>query len=226
MWVPTFIKAPGQTKGRVDDRNWQHVDLLPTMADHVGLTIPWKVDGRSQTGPPDPKAPTDKTWYNHPGEPLHRPGPPNFQKVLAGVTDSLVRAHQQGDRGFYQYGARADWIYRAPAELGPIGGPPATATIRDWDLFTRIDPKAPAVPTLVVGQLSGSAPKDATVVVAVNNQVAATSGLFPMQDGQPATSFAALVPDFLYKAGPGHPQLQLYLATGTGLRPVTIGNGT
>jgi hypothetical protein len=226
MWVPTFIKAPGQTEGRVDDRNWQHVDLLPTVADHVGLTIPWKVDGRSQTGPPQPNAPTTKTWYNHPGEPLHRPGPPNFQKVLAGVTDTLIRAHQHGQRGFYQYGATADWIYQPPTKLGPIGGPPATATIRDWELFTRVDPKAPAVPTLVVGQLSGSAPKDATVVVAVNDQVAGTSGLFPMQDGQPATSFAALVPDFLYKAGPGHPQVKLYLATRTGLQPITIGKGT
>jgi hypothetical protein len=51
-----------------------------------------------------------------------------------------------------------------------------------------------------------------------------------MQDGQPATSFAALVPDFLYKAGPGHPQVKLYLATGTGdrhqLQPVTVTDGT
>jgi hypothetical protein len=38
------------------------------------------------------------------------------------------------------------------------------------------------------------------------------------------------VPDFLYKAGPGPPQLQLYLTTGGGtgrqLRPVTIAAGT
>jgi hypothetical protein len=230
MWVPTMIKAPGQTKGRVDDRNWQHVDLLPTIADHVGLTIPWKVDGRSQTGPPQPDAPTTKTWYNHPGEPLHRPGPPNFAKVLRGVTDTLIRAHQHGHRGFYQYGATADWIYQPPAKLGPIGGPPATATIRDWELFTRVDPEAPAVPTLVVGQLANPPPPEATMVVAVNDRVAGTSGLFPMRDGQPATSFAALVPDFLYRAGPGHPQVKLYLATRTGdrhqLQPVTVTDGT
>jgi hypothetical protein len=68
------------------------------------------------------------------------------------------------------------------------------------------------------------------MVVAVNGQVGATSGFFAMQDGQPATSFAALVPDFLYRAGPGPPQLQLYLTTRTGggtqLRPVTVASGT
>ncbi|MFL6294342.1 MAG: hypothetical protein ACJ75M_00580, partial [Actinomycetes bacterium] len=90
--------------------------------------------------------------------------------------------------------------------------------------------KAAAVPTLIVGQLTGPAPPQSTMVVAVNGQVAATSGLFPMQEGQPANSFAALVPDFLYRPGPGPPQLQLYLSTGTGsgtqLQPVSIESGT
>ena len=229
MWVPMLIKQPGQTKGRIDDRNWEHVDLLPTIADLAGLTIPWKVDGLPQTGPPRRQS-TDKTFYNHPGEPLHRPGPPNFATVLHGVTDTLVRAHQHGERGFWQYGATADWIYQPPAKLGRIGGAPVSAKIRDWDLFTRIDPKAPAVPTLIVGQLNGAVPAQATMVVAVNGRVGATSGFFAMQDGQPATSFAAFVPDFLYRAGPGPPQLQLYLTTRTGsgtqLQPVTVASGT
>jgi hypothetical protein len=230
MWVPAFIKSPGQTKGRVDDRNWEHIDLLPTMADIIGLTIPWKVDGVSQTGPPGRQT-TDKTFYNHPGEPLHRPGPPNFKTVLHGVTDTLIRAHQNGERGFWQFGATADWIYQSPNRIGRVGGAPVAAKVRDWNLFSRIDPKAPAVPTLVVGQLaSAKPPAQATMVVAVNGKVAGTAGFFPMQDGQPANSFAALVPDFLYRAGPGPPQLQLYLATPSGggrqLQPVTIASGT
>ncbi len=46
-WVPLFIKEPGQTTGRVEDGNWQHVDLLPTIADHLGVEVPWEVDGIS-----------------------------------------------------------------------------------------------------------------------------------------------------------------------------------
>ena len=52
MWVPQFIKAPGQRRGRVDDRNWEQVDLLPTVADLAGIQVPWRMDGRSQAGPP------------------------------------------------------------------------------------------------------------------------------------------------------------------------------
>ena len=47
MWVPLFIKEPGQRTARVDDRNWEHVDLLPTLADYAGVRLPWPVDGRS-----------------------------------------------------------------------------------------------------------------------------------------------------------------------------------
>jgi hypothetical protein len=68
------------------------------------------------------------------------------------------------------------------------------------------------------------------MVVAVNGKVAGTSSLFPLQDGQPSTSFAAFLPDFLYRAGPGPPQLQLYLTTPSGggrqLQPVTVSSGT
>jgi hypothetical protein len=80
----------------------------------------------------------------------------------------------------------------------------------------------------VVGRLTGPAPPQATMVVAVNGQVAATSGLFPMQDDQPATSFAAFVPDFLYRAGPGPPQLYLTSPSGGSrqLQPVTVASGT
>src|SRR6266511_4431721 len=83
VWVPVFIKPPNQTKGRVDDRNWEQVDLLPTVADIAGLTIPWKVDGFSGTGAPK-RTRTEKWWYEHPGDRRVVPGPQNFHQVLQG----------------------------------------------------------------------------------------------------------------------------------------------
>lgn len=43
--IPLFVKLPGQTIGRVDDRNVESVDLLPTILETVGLDIPDSVDG-------------------------------------------------------------------------------------------------------------------------------------------------------------------------------------
>ncbi|HZD03096.1 MAG TPA: sulfatase-like hydrolase/transferase [Actinomycetes bacterium] len=226
MWVPLFIKAPHQSSGRVDDRNWEHVDLLPTIADIAGLGIPWKVDGFSQVGAPR-RFRTYKIFYNHPGSPLRRPGPPNFQKVLHGVTDTLVRAHQHGERGFYQFGATADWIYRSPRQVGRVGGGPLRTTIRDWKAFQTVDPKAPVVPSMIVGDVtSGTPPAGSVMVVAVNGQIGATSGFYPAKQGRQPRTFAMLVPPFLFRAGPGPPQIQLYLATRSDgsyrLQPVAI----
>lgn len=48
-YAPLFVKAPGQERGRVDDRNVMSIDLLPTIAEMIGVRIPddWELDGRS-----------------------------------------------------------------------------------------------------------------------------------------------------------------------------------
>jgi arylsulfatase A-like enzyme len=71
MWVPKFVKLPGQRRGRVDDRNWEQVDLLPTIADLVGIQVPWKTEGASQTGEPT-RTPGREVVVRHPRAP---PGP-------------------------------------------------------------------------------------------------------------------------------------------------------
>ncbi|HEU5111188.1 MAG TPA: sulfatase-like hydrolase/transferase, partial [Micromonosporaceae bacterium] len=64
LWVPMFVKAPRQRAGAVDDRNWQHVDLLPTIADYAGVKPGWRVDGVSARGAA--RAGTDKPFYDAP----------------------------------------------------------------------------------------------------------------------------------------------------------------
>jgi hypothetical protein len=51
MWVPLFVKAPGQEAGAVDDRPVETIDILPTITDHLGLDLPWETDGTSALEP-------------------------------------------------------------------------------------------------------------------------------------------------------------------------------
>jgi hypothetical protein len=46
-FIPLFVKLPGQTHGRVIDRRVSTVDILPTIADVLGIRLPWQTDGRS-----------------------------------------------------------------------------------------------------------------------------------------------------------------------------------
>jgi Sulfatase len=213
MWVPMFIKGPNQSKGRIDDRNWEHVDLLPTLAGMVGIKVPWKVDGFSQAGPPRRQR-TDKYWYGIPGHRLVQNGPAAFPTTLHGVTDTLVRGHQEGERGLYRYGATADWIYRSPAEVGQVvAGGGGTAEVTHWDdAYTSIDPDSGEVPAFVFGQMtSGPPPRGARLAVAVNGKIGGVNSFFYDSPGGKVDKFAVIVPDFLYKRGPGRPQVQLYL---------------
>jgi hypothetical protein len=226
LWVPLFIKTPHQATGRVDDRNWEHVDLLPTIADIAGLTIPWQVDGFSETGPPK-RLRTDKWFYSNPGSRQVVSGPQWWPLVLHGVTDTLIKAHQNGERGFYQIGATADWVYQPVTALGRVAGAPLQAKIADWGGFATIDPRSAVVPVLLTGTVtSGAPPPGATMVVAVNGRVAATAAFYPAKPGDPMAVFATLLPPFLFTPGPGHAQIRLYVATrtasGYNLQPVTI----
>jgi arylsulfatase A-like enzyme len=43
--VPLFIKLPGQTEGHVSTEDAQLIDLVPTIAEVAGITVPWRVAG-------------------------------------------------------------------------------------------------------------------------------------------------------------------------------------
>ena len=47
MRVPLFIKAPHQRDGVINDRNVETVDIVPTLADLLHVSLPWTVDGQS-----------------------------------------------------------------------------------------------------------------------------------------------------------------------------------
>ena len=226
MWVPQFIKAPGQDNGTVDDRNWEQVDLLPTVADLAGVQVPWKMEGASQTGKPT-RTRTEKWWYDIPGHREVRDGPSNWAQVLAGETDTLARAGE-GVRGLYRYGAAADLIYQDPATVGPVTSDlEATATLDDFKQYTQIKPKSGRIPALVSGNITSPLPPaTSSVLVAVNGKIGGESKLFPERPGEPAAKFAVITPDTLWKAGDGRRQLQVYVVDRSGgqprLQPVSL----
>ncbi|HEX2158194.1 MAG TPA: sulfatase-like hydrolase/transferase, partial [Actinomycetes bacterium] len=226
MWVPMFVKAPNQDNGRVDDRNWEQVDLLPTVADLAGVQVPWKMDGASQTGEPT-RTRTEKWWFDIPGRREVRDGPANWRIVLAGETDSLVRA-SEGPKGLYRFGSFADLVYQPPTTVGPITPDlEATAALDDFKQYTQIKPTSGRIPALVSGKITSPLPPaTASVLVAVNGRIGGESKLFPERPGEPAAKFAVITPDTLWKAGDGRRQLQVYVVDRSGgaprLQPVSL----
>ncbi|WP_341716017.1 sulfatase-like hydrolase/transferase [Micromonospora sp. FIMYZ51] len=192
-WVPMFVKTPGQRTGRVDDRNWQHVDLLPTIADEAAIRLPWRVDGRSAREPA--RTESGKLFYDRPGEPIPLPGgvpagmPPPAPHPLVGRT----------------VGAAA---------------PGGTARVAGLDAFRFVDPDEGVLPGMVWGTLPDSVPDGTELAVAVNGTVAAVVPVVAPDPG--GRRFAALLADDrLFRVGAN--RLDLYLVEPAGgMRQLTI----
>src|SRR2546430_8556651 len=45
--VPLFVKRPWQRGGAVDDGSARSIDIVPTIADALGIKVPWHLDGES-----------------------------------------------------------------------------------------------------------------------------------------------------------------------------------
>ncbi|PWR05244.1 sulfatase, partial [Micromonospora acroterricola] len=192
-WVPMFVKEPRQQTGRVDDRNWEHVDLLPTVADEAGIRLPWRVDGRSAREAP--RTDGTKHFYDRPGEPVTFPGgvpaPPPLPTphLLVGTE---VRA-------------------------GPAGG---SARVADLAAFRAMDPDTGSLPALVWGDVPDAIPDGTLLAVAVNGRIGAVVPVVPADPG--GRRFAALLSDDrLFHAGTN--QLDVYQVAGDGtLRRLTL----
>jgi hypothetical protein len=232
LWVPTFIKQPGQAEGQVNDRNWEHVDLVPTIAEHLGIKVPWELDGVSQAGAEEPRARTSKWFFSKPGQRQEFPGPENQAKALAGVTDEMVRAGD-GYPGWFQFGPHGELVGRRPGEVGVDPASAGSARVEQLAEYRRVDPGSGLVPAQVSGQVSLAAgvPDRPAVAVAVNGVVAGVSETFRerrdakgSQPVGPPDKFSALTLDTVYRKGEN--RLELFVIDDSGgrvrLRPLAV----
>jgi len=191
LWVPTFVKAPGQRAGVVDDRNWQHVDLLPTIASYAGVRLPWQVDGVSARGPA--RTGTDKLFYDSPSAKVTIDGAAGL-RVITGETSGIPRLAPP---------PRPDLVGRATADFRITEGGPRVSVANAAD-FAAVHREEGTVPALVYGSLPGPVPAGSVLAIAVDGRIGA---VVPAQaDGR----FAGIVADPDYFR-PGRNDLELFL---------------
>jgi hypothetical protein len=192
MWTPLFIKAPAQAIGRVDNRPMPSIDVLPTMADILGVKIPWKVDGRSALGPR--RTPGPVTIIHNDIGTVGRSqtfnGPAGFAKVLRSRAappggDPALRVYRIGPYGALIGRPAAPLVSHSPSRRGTLSTP---------DGWNNVDPSADYVPwTTATGTITGV--RAGTVAIAVNGRVA---GLALLTAGG---RYDAMLAPTLFRAG-------------------------
>ena len=206
-FVPLLVKAPGQTAGRVVDEHVTTLDVLPTIADLLGVEAPWETDGRSLAGdglPEEPGVVVDTAS----GERVSG----NVDELVAQRDDVLARQVELfGDRddapGLYAAGPRPDLV-GARVDALAVSEPGGIAF--ESRGATRYDPDSTFAPVRVYGRIRG-VPGGLDLAVAVNGRIAATTRSFEF-DGE--TLVSALVPEEALR--PGENSVRLYVVDGDG----------
>jgi hypothetical protein len=227
MWVPLFIKEPGQTKGRIDDRNWEHVDLLPTLADYAGVRLPWPVDGRSALRG-EPRTDSSKHFVavreHGKAKQFTFAGPPDLAAVLKGGRlpphpEVRPQIGAEPGRGLDRLVPRADLVGKALADLRVSDGGP-TLTVDKLGAFRDVHPdRGGKVPAYVQGTVPAGVAPGTLLALAVNGRVGTVARVAP--EGAAGTlRFAGMLPGSLFTAGPN--RLEVLAVEAGGLRRLPL----
>ena len=196
--VPLLVKRPGQTEPATSDRNVEHIDLVPTIADVLEVDLPWQVDGVSifQEGAARAhKAPRDTNYRIH-------ELPPVIEGVAtAGASKRAWFAASKGDD--------ASWVYQLAPHADLVGRAVDTLPVSSVE-GPRVTHEPPR-PEHVLGWVDGGGPPRFLVITS-GGVVCAITRTGPPQEGRrpwiafhPPGTVDASIEVFLLEERPGAP---------------------
>jgi Sulfatase len=208
--VPLFIKSPGQRQGRITTRPVETIDILPTIADELGVRLPWQVDGRSaRKSPPGGRAAVDM---------LSRAGP----RIRLGAADlerrmgaalarklSLFGSGSEGP-GLYAVGAHRELVGRMVGELGAADAAGASVAIDAVSELADVNLNG-RLPAQLSGRISGAGSGRHDLALALNGRVVTVSRSFPWEGQE---RFSAFAPADAFRSGRNVVEVLLVDASG------------
>ena len=218
MTPPLFIKYPQQTNGAVSDASAEATDILATIADVLGVEIPWEHDGRSLVGRDAPESDCDQRTYVRFGVGLF--GDDNGTEAIpvcfADIAADALRPALPDLTVDHEYASDAlGALTPYPDLVGSsmsdhVSGPSGhTGSIAEAETFAVFGGAIP--PGMVYGSLSGD-PAAAWVAVAVNDRIVGVSPVYGRtelsffdrggDDEHTVDQFLAPVPLQLLESGP------------------------
>jgi hypothetical protein len=217
--VPLFVKYPGENRGRVDPRHAETIDILPTIADILGIELPWHVDGRSLRGRPVARPVSVGR--------RHEPAVHARPAAVAAEVRRIARRNQAlfgtGEDSLYRIGPRPDLVGRMPSALPRTRAPDADVSIdRELEL-ENVQKSSGYVPAQILGRITWSSLRsDDDLAITVNGRIAATTKPYAYRG---ATEFSAMVDENLLHDGRNSVDVYAVRGTGASTRLVLMGGG-
>lgn len=213
--IPLFMKLPGQSAGRIDDRNLELVDVFPTIAELLDVELQNPTDGHAvltAEGEDNGRERSQKTVYDiysrWRNDSYTLPARPRL------VTESVERKYrifgEPSSESFFRFGELAPLIGQ---EVATLRRDPARAevSVATDPLFDAVDVSGGFIPGFVKGSvetIGNAAEKEIQLAIALNGIVAATTRTYYQSGTQ---LFTSLLPEDAFVAGKN--ELEIYEVT-------------
>lgn len=200
--IPLIFKLPShkqvRPKGTVDDRNIEAIDILPTIADALGVELPWPVDGASALR--EGSARPDKRIYYR-----------NATQQAVVRPEEIARLLDEANTRKARVFGTDLWPSPSPAGLGrllgqtvaslPVDDAPGglSLEVAPMPALTNVNLAGPTLPVLVSGRVvsaGGFAPAEVRLAIALNGVIVATSRTW-----SETAEFRALMPPGALRQG-------------------------
>ncbi len=214
LYVPFFVKRPGQRTPATTERNVELIDVLPTVADVLGLPVPFPVDGSSVFSATDER-PHKRLFREH-GPPLTLSAdPPQTWEMVQRRTELFGPSPQRSD--LYAMGPWRGVIGRSVADASDLALGGLRAVIAGAHRYEDVDPDAPELPCLVSGTVTATAGTafPSALAIAVNGTVAAVT--YPHDATSLTAEFSVVIP--ASRLRPGANDIAVHALSGTPAAP-------
>jgi hypothetical protein len=197
--IPLLMKAPGQTKPKIDEAWVETIDILPTIFDILNLDPRVKMDGKSAFSPEVQNRDELRFVIRNTFETLKIPAA-TFERERRQIIDRNHRLFGTGSDG-------PDRIYRSGPHPELLGQPASAAGPKlDVDLsyskeYENVDPSSGFVPVHVVGRVNGPDRHPRDIAVAVNGTIRGVGNTFKLALGDDHELVSVMVPETAFHEG-------------------------
>ena len=217
--VPLFVKQPGQESGRVDKGHARTIDLLPTVAQAVGIRLGGEVDGRplGRAGGSEDRVRVS----SYTGNPVELSFGDFVRRRDAEVARRLRLFPGEGFDGVFASAPSAGLVGERVRSV-PAGARPDFRVELDFRSgFAAFSPASPSVPAFVTGRVTGAAEAGELMAIAVNGRIAAVTKSF--RDG-PDIRVGAMISPRALRTGANRVDALAVTGSGATLRLARVGS--
>ncbi len=198
--VPLFVKAPSQTRGRVNDALAETLDVTPTIADVLNVPLGYRSDGRSAFSRAV-RARRQVSLTRRDFSSVVRMPATRWKAQRRAVVRRRLRRLGSGDWEslFTRLGPNRELIGQdVPGVRGSAG---TRATISLTRAFARVRRSSGVVPCQIAGRIEHSgAQRERNLAIAVNGRIEAVGRSFHLK-GETTESYAVMVPENALRDG-------------------------